>query len=199
MQSRRLQRLQIPRSNTMTFTKHTAARPPVRGFTLIEMLMVVAIIGILSSIVIVAMREARLKAADAAVRQQAYQLRTVMEQERTNTGSYAGIKTGGAWKNAGDQCLTGFTSSQFSTKATEICAELVAASTGMGGCTTSCVYFSNTSPNSNEKYTIMAYLPYESSKVAPAVRFLCIGSSGNQSISVGGTGGWLEDGCFADP
>lgn len=186
----------------MRHTKTVRSRTPVRGFTLIELLMVVAIIGILSSVVISSMRDARLKAADAEVRQQAIQLRTLMELERSNTGSYAGIKSGNngpTFKNAGDRCTAGFTSSQYSAKGTEICAELVSAATSAGGCTTGCVYFGNTSPNSNERYTITAYLPYESSKVAPNVRYLCIGSSGNQSISVGGTGGWTEAGCMANP
>lgn len=165
-----------------------------RGFTLIELLVVVAIIGVLSSVVLGAMRDARYKAADAAVRQQATQLRNLMEQERTNSGTYTAIKNGGSWKAAGAACTAGF-SGQFATKAAEVCTRLVAA-TGTS-CDTSCVFFQATGPaNSAEKYSIMAYLPW-TSVLAGSARYLCIGSSGNQSVSAGSP--WGEDGCYQNP
>ena len=71
---------------------HTASsRSHSRGFTLIEMLMVVAIIGILSSVLIASMRDARLKAADSAVRQAASQLRAVAGGQRLPAAGAAGI------------------------------------------------------------------------------------------------------------
>lgn len=172
-----------------------------RGFTLIELLVVIAIIGIISTIVIVEMRGARLKSADAAVRQQAVQLRNVMEQERTNSGTYASIKNGGGWKAAGAVCTAASFSGQFATRAAEICTELVRdASTGSSattGCGSTCVFFQTVSPiNVSDRYSILAYLPYASS-IAGSARYLCIGSSGNQSVSAGAP--WSEDGCQANP
>ncbi len=166
-----------------------------KGFTLIELLIVVAIIGILSSFVLSATREARLKSADAAVRQEATQLRTLLEQERSNSGSYAAVKSGGSWKAAGTACSSASFSGQFATKAAEVCTALVAA-TG-NTCGTSCVYFQTTGPvNSAEKYSIMAYLPYTSLQ-AGAARYICIGSSGNQSVSAGSP--WSDGGCYQNP
>ncbi len=176
-----------------------------RGFTLIELLMVVAIIGILSSVVLSSLQTARLKSADATVRQEANQLRTIMEQERTNSGTYTAIKSGGVgtpgpWIDANSACGT-FTG-QFATQAALVCKKLVAAasvgSSATAGCgaSDSCVFFQTTSPNSTTKYSIMAYLPY-ASIVAGAGRWICVGSSGGQSVADGAA--WVEDGCQSNP
>ncbi len=166
-----------------------------RGFTLIELLLVIAIIGILSSVVLSSIQVARLKGQDAAVYQEATQLRNLMEQERTNSGSYTNLKAGGAWKTAGASCTAASFAGQFATQAASVCTKLVSA-TG-GSCGSNCVYFQTTGPvNSSEKYSIMAYLPYASVK-AGAARYVCMGSSGNQSTSDGAA--WTEDGCYQNP
>jgi len=175
-----------------------------RGFTLIELLVVIAIIGLLSSIVLSSLQVARLKAADAAVQQEAAQMRVLMEQERSNSGTYVAIKSGGTgsgtagfipWNGA-----CGAFSGQFASKAADICQKLVAAASTGGsastGCGQACVYFLQTSPNNAEKYSIQAYLPYASQQ-AGHLQYLCLGSSGNQSVSDGAA--WLEDGCYKNP
>ncbi len=167
----------------------------MRGFTLIELLLVIAIIGILSSVVLSSIQVARLKGQDAAVYQEVAQLRNLMEQERTNSGSYSSLKAGGAWKAAGTSCSAASFSGQFASQAASVCTKLVAA-TG-SSCGANCVYFQTTGPvNSAEKYSIMAYLPYTSTKFGSA-RYICMGSSGNQSISDGAA--WTEDGCYQNP
>ncbi len=182
-----------------------------RGFTLIELLMVVAIIGVLSTIVLGAMQDARLKAADATVRQEANQLRNLLEQERTNSGTYDAIKNGGdgsaagGWISVNGACDVGAPnfSGQFATQAMQVCRKLVAAASVGGRCGTSCVYFQTTSPNSATTYSIMAYLPYESKKAteggSPYLQYLCVGSSGNQSIGLADGPSWGEYGCQNNP
>lgn len=178
-----------------------------RGFTLIELMVVIAIIGILSSAVLGSLRDARLKAADATVRQEVNQLRILMEQERSNSGSYKPIKDGGVgtpgpWIAANGAC--GTFSGQYATAAAAVCKKLVEAASSGGACGSSCVYFQTTSPtNSPTAYSIMAYLPYATKQAFdsgqnPYNSYICLGSSGSLTVAVN-TFPWDEAGCQANP
>ncbi len=62
-----------------------------RGFTLIEMLVVVAVIGILSSVLLTALGPAKEKAKDARIVQEVNQARTIAEL--MNNGNYDAVPT----------------------------------------------------------------------------------------------------------
>lgn len=59
-----------------------------KGFTLIEMLVVVAIIGLLASVVVVGLGSSRTKARDSKRIADIHQLQTLMELNYTNSGGY---------------------------------------------------------------------------------------------------------------
>lgn len=159
--------------------------------------MVVAIIGLLSTVVLGSLKTAQMRAADSKVIQQARELRTVMELERNESGVYTAIKAGGGWKAAGATCSSGFSGS-YAAQAQAICTELVKA-TG-SNCGNNCVYFANvtgvqtSNPDQRPNYfTITAYLPSRNT-------YLCLGSGGGSSDDTPyPADNWDREGCYANP
>ncbi|HEX5774395.1 MAG TPA: type II secretion system protein [Candidatus Paceibacterota bacterium] len=171
-----------------------------RGFTLIELLFVVGIIALISAIVLASLSVARLRAQDTAVKQEMAELRTLMARQMADTGSYLPIKNGGTAKFLGNTCSLGnFSTSNYASQAKAVCDALVKASSANNTCGPSfCVRF-NLPGGNNTRFSIEAYLPYESVAAGGGnnARYLCMGSSGNSSISTGTT--WTEAGCSGNP
>ena len=172
-----------------------------KGFTLIELLVVVAIIGVLATVVSVSVNTARLKSYDATVKTEMAQLRTIMNQENTDTGSYSAIKSGSnggggvGWLSAAAVC-TGFTGT-YAIRAKSVCDALVKA-TG-SACTTGCVWFGFVNVggyDDTQKFSIMSYLPYESTKAG--ARYFCMGSSGSNSYA-DPWNAFTDPGCYKNP
>jgi type IV pilus assembly protein PilA len=172
-----------------------------RGFTLIELLVVIAIIGLLASVVLASVTTAELKGTDGAIKGESAQLRTLMNEEYGDNGSYANVQLGSqstghgtGWLQSGDAC-TG-AAGTYASQVNTICSTLV-KDTGTI-CGANCVYFWAVSPPTAAKFTIISYLP-GASAAAGSARWLCMGSSGRSSITTSNAGAWTDPGCYANP
>ena len=73
----------LPRSS-----RTTHHGPRSTGFTLIELIVVMAIIGILATIAVPAMRQAPIRARESALKEDLYQLRSVIDQFHADRDRY---------------------------------------------------------------------------------------------------------------
>lgn len=171
-----------------------------KGFTLMELMVVIAIIGFLSSVVLTSLQSNRIKGRDAALKRSVLELRNFIELNRSNysPNTYANIQSSGAyWSNGegppvaskyscstlGQAAMGGLIYTNLSaTETTElrgICEKIVVLSQGskLPNNTPAAYVLRIGTPTSTENYSIMVELA--------SGGLYCLGSSGQSSITPG--------------
>lgn len=173
------------------------------GFTVLELLIVVAIIGVLTAVIIVVVNNARSRAKDATIISEMKQFEVLLSLEYSENKNYAKLQTtGGNFIRTNDGCDTAFvpppTGSKYYLKAREICKVIIANAPNRA----TQAFLADTvlapvPPGSrnylpqDDKYSIMAELnngPYNNT-------FYCIGSSGTTAAAQYTN----ETGCWGRP
>jgi len=122
-----------------------------KGFTLVELLVVISIIGLLSTIAIVSLGSARAKSRDTKRIADMKQLSTALEQYYSDQGGYPSVTTAPAWpatlpsSTAGNDVILGSTNAKVLASGNAAAAG-AAAGTGSFGSTanaTGTVYMGN--------------------------------------------------------
>ncbi len=163
-----------------------------KGFTLIELLVVVAIIGLLSSIVLASLNSARTRAKDAAIKEAAYQLSTVMAFNYNDYGDYCNLQSGWITASGPTYTCNQIFSGTYAVKARDICANIFNNAGDIWGPTGAYRIYSNTSIGCGSTYSFMIALNNG--------KWFCTGSSGakGEYVSYGDPPN-SNPGCYGNP
>lgn len=153
-----------------------------KGFTLVELLVVISIISLLSSVVLGSLRTARDRAKDAAIKQDVQQMVRLMALNYDDYGSYSQLQS--YWDYSVNDCNDSF-SGNYAVKMREICKHII--STGSGGIHTGTEFGINT------QFSILVHLPGSG-------QYYCAGSSGANSDKTPSVYAmWTGPGCYSNP
>jgi prepilin-type N-terminal cleavage/methylation domain-containing protein len=108
-----------------------------RGFTLIELMVVIAIIGIIASVILVSLQSSRQKAKDATVLTAVSQFKTLFNLEYSDTGSFANLQPNYnesgpfysdpgtvTWIDSSQDCDTVGFAGNYASQARQLCKEI---------------------------------------------------------------------------
>ncbi len=143
-----------------------------KGFTLLELLIVVSIIGILAALILASINNSRGRARDTAIKQSVLEMKKLLELEFLNSGTYTNLFTAVTWLPFYGTCSTQF-SGNYATNARSICNDIIRNSEANSWADVRLNI--NSGPVTNS-YSIEAWLPNKQV-------YLCAGSNGQTSES----------------
>ncbi len=167
-----------------------------RGFTLIELMMVIAIIGILAAIITTSLNSARSKGKDTKIREEMRQLANLAVLNNDDYGSYCNLQPS-TWVALNGTCSATFATGAHAAKAQEICTQIVQNSAddpfyvpGSYSSGSLRLYSGSYSGGSscNTSFSFMTFLNNG--------KWYCIGSSGRKGEYATFTG---NPGCYDNP
>ena len=142
------------------------------GFTLIELLVVISIIGLLASVVLASLTDARRSAKDSVMKQQVRSMATIFELERNETGAYQNYLNQGPGNSIGPKCADKNFVGKYADKILELCESIVSQAEFTSN-TVAIIHVRNTELRDGKHYSVGAWLNNGN--------WYCVGSSGKTS------------------
>jgi prepilin-type N-terminal cleavage/methylation domain-containing protein len=169
-----------------------------QGFTIIELLVVVAIVSIVASIVMINLNSSRLKARDTSIKAEVRQLRNLIELDFSETGSYANLQPLQWYATANDCATLGALGGNHVAQFRNICRSIVTKSANPTWAALGAGDYRLIVSNASSTLTRFSINVALVSKNA----FYCLGNGGATSEVVNpspGTNFIHNPGCYANP
>lgn len=160
-----------------------------KGFTLIELLIVIAIIGVITSIILGSLVMARTNARQKAITAEARQMVPLMARQYADAGTYDPLQETGWIGSGATTCAgRGFTGT-YAPALLELCNSIA---TKLGNVNFQ-MYIGNSVSNVNNFSIMVKLVPQDGTT---GLQFFCVGSSGR---TYQGTYNSAAPGCVANP
>jgi len=156
-----------------------------RGFTLIELMVVIAIIGILAATVIVALNSAKAKAKDTRIMNNIAQIRKLAVNYQINTGSFSGLTGCNSSSTNGCATSTWVSTNDDQDESKQKISDLAKDSQQIGGTSMSSVLLTGTAVTGGKNFVVFGRLPSKSGASPASSYYYCLDSQGGSKEYLG--------------